>query len=170
MKKHVLAIFSSRKFGLMLLMVVSSLLTLFTLRNTAFLAIKKIDTYWKSVMLHRMKAPTEYIKRPMLFQANLIAAHVKKMNPITIKANIIFALVTLVRCTIGWTIAKYLSKFKMMSDVADNNGVVLLTITKQMLKKHCGVPRMSGIELTTNMAGTLVTTIRSVPDKIMIQK
>ena len=58
----------------------------------------------------------------------------------------------------------------MMSDVADNNGVVLLTITKQMLKKHCGVPRMSGIELTTNMAGTLVTTIRSVPDKIMIQK
>ena len=139
----------------MLLIVVSSLLTLVTWRNNAFLAIKKIDTYWKSVMLHMMKAPTERIKRPMLFQAKLIAANVKKMNAITIKANIIFPFVKLVRCKRGWTIAKYLSIFIMMSEVADNNGVVLLTITKQMLKKHCGVPRISGIELSRNMAGTL---------------
>ena len=57
-----------------------------------------------------------------------------------------------------------------MSEVADNNGVVLLTITKQILEKHCGVPRISGIELSRNMAGTLVTTMRSVADKIMMQK
>ena len=106
----------------------------------------------------------------MLFQANLIAAHVKKMNAITIKVNIIFPLVTQLRCKIGWTIAKYLSKFKMMSEVADNNGVVLLTKTKQMLKRHCGVPRIVWIELTRNVAGTLVTTIRSVADKIVMQK
>ena len=58
----------------------------------------------------------------------------------------------------------------MMSEVADNNGVVLLTITKQILKKHCGVPIIVWIELTRNVAGTLVTTIRSVADKVMMQK
>ena len=54
-KKYVLAIFRSRKKGLMLL-------TSFTRAINDFLAIKKIDTYWKTVVVTMMKAPTELIK------------------------------------------------------------------------------------------------------------
>ena len=58
----------------------------------------------------------------------------------------------------------------MMSEVAVNNGVVLLPILTQMLYKQRGVPRHSGIALNRNTAGTVVTAARSVADKIMIKK
>ena len=47
------------------------------------------------------------------------------------------------------------SIFIMMSEVATIiDGVVLLTILKQMLYKQRGVPRISGIALNRNMAGS----------------
>ena len=57
-KQYVPGISRSRRIDLMLL-VVSSLLTLVTRRNNAFLAIMKIDRYWASVVLHMKKGPTE---------------------------------------------------------------------------------------------------------------
>ena len=47
------------------------------------------------------------------------------------------------------------SIFIMMSEVATIiDGVVLLTILKQMLYKQRGVPRISGIALNRNTAGS----------------
>ena len=66
--------------------------------------------------------------------------------------------------------AKYFSIFMMMSEFADNKGVVLITMLQKMLYKHRGVPSISGTALTRNTAGIVVTTIRSVADKTMIEK